>query len=236
LEALSKIQKTSLQKIGTLPTKGDVEFETSIIVLSKEDKHKKDSVFDKSKIVRNRILINKLQNFVLGDFPSCNEYFDSVEKHITGAFFCNDVIKKNSVIKITGNDDYKPSEGEQAILSISGLLETYDYDCYLFDEVERGLGNKYISEYLIPRLKELRDKGKTLVISTHNANITINTLPSQVVYCNYPDVNTYYKGNMYSNELVGVIDETVLSWEEQALIHLEGSEEMFNRRRNIYGI
>ena len=236
LNALNSLQKTSTQRIGSLPSKGDVEYETSIVVLTKEDKHKKDSVFDKSKIVRNRELIIKLHNFDLNVFPNINEYFDSVEKDITGSIFSNDVIKKNSVIKIAGNDDYKPSEGEQAILSISGLLEAYDYDCYLFDEVERGLGNKYISEYLIPRLKVLRDKGKTLVVSTHNANIAINTLPSQVVFCNYPDDNTYYKGNMYSNELVGVVDGAVLSWEEQALIHLEGSEEMFNRRRNIYGI
>lgn len=236
LDVLEKIQKTSTQKIGSLPSKGDVEFETSVIVLSEEDKHKKDSAFDKGTIVRNRKLIKKLHSFDLKYFPNINEFFDSFEKDISGNTFCGEVVKKNSVIKIESNDDYKPSEGEQAILSISGLLETYDYDCYLFDEVERGLGNKYISEYLIPRLKVLRDKGKTLVISTHNANIAINTLPSQVVYCNYPDDNTYYKGNMYSNELIGVVDGKVLSWEEQALIHLEGSEEMFNRRRNIYGI
>lgn len=236
LSALEKIQKTSMQRIGSLPSKGDVEFETSVIVLSEEDKHKKDSVFDRSTIVRNRDLIRKLHGFDLKSFPSINEFFDSLEKDISGNVFCGEIIKKNSVIRIKDNDDYRPSEGEQAILSISGLLETYDYDCYLFDEVERGLGNKYISEYLIPRLKVLRDKGKTLVISTHNANIAINTLPSQVIYCNYPDGNTYYKGNMYSNELIGVIDGKVLNWEEQALIHLEGSEEMFNRRRNIYGI
>ena len=236
LESFDAIQKTSSQNIGLLPAKGNVTFETSVITLSEQDKHKKDSVFDKSTIVRNRELIIKLHNFGVESFPKINELFDSIEKDMTGNAFCSEVVKKNSVIRIKGNDDYKPSEGEQAILSISGLLETYDYDCYIFDEVERGLGNKYISEYLIPRLKELRDKGKTIIVSTHNANIAINTLPSQVIFCNYPDDDTYYTGNMYSNELTGIVGGKILSWEKEALIHLEGSEEMFNRRRNIYGV
>lgn len=233
---LADIQDISTKNIGTLPGKGNVTFETSIVTLSIHDKHKRDSVFDKAKIVRNRKIIEKLANFSFSDFPSINEYFDSHEKGITGTEFADDVVKKSSIIKIKGDDDYTPSDGEKAILSISGLLEGYSYDYYLFDEVERGLGNKYISEYLIPRLKELRNKGKTVVLSTHNANIAVNTLPSQVICCNYSDGNDYYPGNMYSNELVGAKNGNVLSWKEMALTHLEGSSEMFNRRRNIYGI
>ncbi len=106
----------------------------------------------------------------------------------------------------------------------------------MFDEVERGLGNKYISEYLIPQLKKIREKGKIIVLSTHNANIAINTLPSQSIYCSYPDKNNYYIGQMYSNELIGITNGEIKIWEEQALIHLEGSEKMFSQRRNIYGI
>ncbi|MCS5465189.1 hypothetical protein NWO25_15365 [Enterococcus lactis] len=69
--------------------------------------------------------------------------------------------------------------------------------------MERGLGNKYIADYIIPRLKQLRDNGKTLIISTHNANIAISTLPSQSIYCRYPNSSGYYMiGNMYSNQLI----------------------------------
>lgn len=236
LDALCDIQVIQSTNIGSLPGKGEVAFETSVITLSESDRHKKDSVFDKLKIVQNRKIIRKLHNFSTSDFLAINEYFDSQDKAMTGAGFAREIVKKNSVIKIPGNDCYLPSEGEQAILSISGLLESYNYDCYLFDEVERGLGHKYISDYLIPRLKKLRDAGKSIVLSTHNANIAVNTLPSQVIYCNYPDDNDYYIGNMYSNELTGIKDGVIQSWEEKALIHLEGSEEMFSRRRNIYGI
>ncbi|EHT54314.1 hypothetical protein SACIG1150_2719, partial [Staphylococcus aureus subsp. aureus CIG1150] len=79
--------------------------------------------------------------------------------------------KKQSLVKINETENYKPSEGEQAILTISSILEDTSYDCYIFDEIERGLGNKYITTYLIPKIKYLRSLGKIIVLSTHNANI-----------------------------------------------------------------
>jgi hypothetical protein len=63
-------------------------------------------------------------------------------------------------------------------------------------------------------------------------------LPSQCIYSDYfsDNTNKYYTGNAYQNELKGVSDNSVISWEEKALIHLEGSEEMFSKRRNVYGL
>lgn len=234
--SLADIQTSQIKHIGHLPVKGPVSYETSVLTLTERDMYKKDSIFDKSKIVLNRGLIKKLNHFSIKSFKDINQYFDSIEKAIKGEDFAEDVVKKTSTIKIKDNDNYIPSEGEKAILSISGLLESYAYECYLFDEVENGLGHKYISEYLIPRLKELRSKGKTVVLSTHNANIAINTLPSQVVYCNYPSANNYFVGNMYANELVGIVNGESLVWEDEAVLHLEGNKEMFNRRKNIYGL
>lgn len=235
LEALDDIQLTQSKKIGYLPGKGQVTFETSIICLTEDDRHGKDSAFDKSRIVANRAIIKKINEFTPRMFADINGYYSSAEKMIDTEMLANDIVKKNSIIKIKGNDNYRPSEGEQAILSISGLLESYNYDCYLFDEIERGLGHKYITDYLIPRLKTLRDAGKTIVLSTHDANIAVNTLPSQTIFCNYPDQqNIYYTGNMYSDELVGVSDGLAIGWSDQAIVHLEGGEKMFNSRRNVY--
>ena len=234
LEALDNIQLTQSKTIGHLPGKGQVTFETSVICLTEDDRHAKDSAFDKSRIVTNREIIKKVREFTPRMFTKVNSYYSSVEKMIDTEALARDVVKKNSIIKIKDDDNYKPSEGEQAILSISGLLESYNYDCYLFDEIERGLGHKYITEYLVPRLKTLRDAGKTIVLSTHDANIAVNTLPSQTIFCNYPDKNTYYTGNMYSDELIGVSDGMAMRWSDQAIIHLEGGEKMFNSRRNVY--
>lgn len=238
LEEFENIKQHHKQKLGILPNKGEAIFNTSIVVLSRHDKHEKDSVFDRKRIVLNRDIMKKLEDFTTANFGNINEYFTHAEAEVKGEIFANDVIKKSNRISIEGNDNYTPSEGEKAILSISGILEDRNYDCYLFDEIERGLGNKYVTDYIIPQLKALRDAGKTIVISTHNANLAINTLPSQCIYCDYKncDDEIYYTGNMYSDELIGISSGRKQSWECNALVHLEGSEEMFSRRRNIYGI
>ena len=40
---------------------------------------------------------------------------------------------------------------------------------------------------------------------------------------------------MYANELVSIKNtDNIISWEDEAIKHLEGSEHMFNIRRNIW--
>ena len=57
------------------------------------------------------------------------------------------------------------------------------------------------------------------------------------IILHYKKNSNYFMGNMYSGELFGDMNILDLeSWEEQALLHLEGSQEMFNRRKNVYGI
>ncbi|MHD0368793.1 hypothetical protein ACY2C8_00760 [Mammaliicoccus sciuri] len=235
---ISQIELEHDQTLGYLPRKGKITLNTKVSFLKSSDKFGEDSPYDKNSIKRNRDIVKKLENFNLSSYRDINEYFDIEEKNIDPEEFINKTLKKQSLVKINENENYKPSEGEKAILTISSILEDTSYDCYIFDEIERGLGNKYITTYLIPRIKYLRSLGKIIVLSTHNANIAVNTLPITTLYCNYDveDKNIYYVGNMYSNYLEGVVDSEALIWEDKALIHLEGNENMFNIRRNVYGI
>ncbi|ALX47776.1 PHP domain-containing protein [Lentibacillus amyloliquefaciens] len=235
---LKEVQDEKVHKLGYIPNKGIAYLVTSIEVLQPDESYNERKIFDRDKIKINRKIMEKIHNFDIKDFKEINEYFDSDEKIVLPDGFSNEIIKKNSVVKIEGNDNYLPSEGEKAIITISGLLEDDNYDCYLFDEIERGLGQKYITDYIIPKLREQRDKGKTIIISTHNSNIAINTLPSQTIYCDYKidSTNIYYSGNLYTNQLIGIEEKDELVWKEKALVHLEGSEEMFGKRRNIYGV
>lgn len=228
--------------LGELPNKGAIILEVKIVTLFPEYVYKPKSVFNKNNISLYRELVKKIETFSFQSFSEINNFFDYTEKSVDGVKFISEVIKKEVNIKKENKSIYEiytPSEGEKAILSISGLLENTKFDCYLFDEIERGLGNKYISDYLIPKLDKLRNQNKLIVLSTHNANIATNTLPSQCIYCDYKDEesNGYYFGNMYSGELVGSLDSSeILNWEDKALDHLEGSQNMFNRRKNLYGI
>ena len=234
IQYMRDIQLTKPVSLGVIPVKGALIHETSICCLTERDVYAKDSIFDKSRIVANRELVRKINRFGKDSFKSIDGYFSPEEKSRDVRDIVKDIIKKNSVIKLSTGQEYKPSDGERAILSISSLLENNSYDVYLFDEIERGLGHKYIADYLIPKLKQLRDMGKTIVLSTHDANIAINTLPSQTIYCDYPSDNIYYGGNMYSNELIGIVNGDTKNWRDTAIIHLDGGEKLFNSRSNIY--
>lgn len=238
LNNLLEIQESYTQKIGTLPGKGDVKLDTDILVLSPEDKHVRNSPFIKNTIVQNRNIIKKISDFDIVDFKNVNDCFTHEEKERDANQFVEEIIVKSNKVSIDGDPNYEPSTGERSILSVSAILEDYDYDYYLFDEIERGLGNKYIFDYILPSLNNLRDMGKTIILTTHNANIAINSLPSQWIYSTYmmDKKNIYYTGNMYSDELFGVRDHNEISWLDMAVTHLEGSESMFERRRNIYDI
>ncbi|MGT2637749.1 hypothetical protein ACVRWL_08255 [Streptococcus ratti] len=243
LSMFQEVEEEQVNKLGVLPQKGEVKLKTEIKVLTEDETYRSDSGFDRNGIVSRRALIKKFNHFNMGwDFHNINAYFNAEEKQTDIDDFVSKIIKRfNTVVLIDNNGGqkgYSPSEGEQAILSISAILENNQHDFYIFDEIERGLGNYYISSYLIPKIKELRDRGKTIIISTHNANIAINTLPSQTIYCDYDfanDLPVFYVGNMYSNQLINANSKS-LKWEDIALKHLEGSEEMFTNRRDIYGI
>lgn len=247
---LKEIQQEQTYKLGELPNKGEVFLTTKVIVLSQETYT--DSPFEKNRIVKNRSIMKKLKEFSSRNFTGrINNYFTSGER-LDGNEFVEQVIRiypelskeyvenkpfPGMFLKVNGNKEpYNPSEGEKSILSIVAILENQEFDCYIFDEMERGLGNKYIADYIIPTLKKLRDSGKTLIISTHNANIAISTLPSQSIYCRFPNENGHYMvGNMYSNQLISFKDpQEIVPWEPLAIEHLEGNEVMFIRRKNIW--
>ena len=233
-----KIKLSEKTKIGELPDKGDIFANVEVRVMSKDEKHVKGSPFEKNKITINRGFIEKLETFSVDDLFKINSLFSVEELQKSGSDYFDECVKKSCQVIRADNNMYEPSEGEKSILSISGLIENLSYDCYLFDEIERGLGNKYISEYIIPKIKYLRDIGKTIVLSTHNANIAINTLPTQTIYCNYigdENAEIYFTGNMYSNQLVSIKNnDNKISWEEEAIKHLEGSKKMFSIRKNIW--
>ena len=243
MDLFEEIEDIKISSLGKLPQKGEVQIESVIKVLPETEVFSAESLFDKNGLPTRRKLMKKFNHFDINTcFSTINQYFDASEKSIDVDDFVNKVIKHSyQIYLIDENRDrknYIPSEGEKAILSISAILENNQYDFYIFDEIERGLGNRYISSYLIPKIKELRDRGKTVIISTHNANIAINTLPSQTIYSAYDVLHEepeFYVGNMYSNRLENSKSDK-LKWEQIALLHLEGSEEMFANRRDIYGI
>lgn len=134
------------------------------------------------------------------------------------------------------NNPYSPSSGESSMVLLHNeLLE--DKEIYIIDEPEKSLGNDYISDVIVPMLKEKALMGRRILIATHDANIAVRTLPYNSVYREH-DINGYFtfSGNPFSNNLVcknGTKDD--LDWKRISMKTLEGGKEAFGERGKIYG-
>ena len=112
-----------------------------------------------------------------------------------------------------------------------------DKDVYILDEPERSLGNEYISDVIVPLIKERARANKKVFIATHDANIAVRPLPYSSIYrCHGKGGYRTYVGNPYSNDLVNPDDATDrLEWKKVSMRTLEGGVEAFGERGNIYG-
>lgn len=135
-----------------------------------------------------------------------------------------------------GGLPYSPSSGEASMVMLQRELGM-DRDVYILDEPERSLGNEYISDVIVPMLKERARAGKVVFISTHDANIAVRTLPYSSIYrCHGEDGYSTYAGNPFTSDLVNLSDEDDrLDWKETSMRTLEGGEEAFGERGGIYG-
>ncbi|MFY0624862.1 MAG: hypothetical protein JXR07_01125 [Reichenbachiella sp.] len=133
-------------------------------------------------------------------------------------------------------EQYTPSTGESSmVLLYNELME--DKEIYLIDEPEKSLGNDYISNVIVPILKQHALRGKKIIIATHDANIAVRTLPYNSIYRQH-DTNGYYtfSGNPFSNSLKCKVEgKEDLDWKEISMKTLEGGRNAFGERGKIYG-
>ncbi len=134
------------------------------------------------------------------------------------------------------NENYTPSTGESSMVLLHNELSE-DKEMYLIDEPEKSLGNDYISDVIVPLLKQHAQSGKKIIIATHDANIAVRTLPYNSIYREH-DANGYYTytGNPFSNNLkCNIKEKEALDWKEISMKTLEGGRQAFGERGKIYG-
>lgn len=131
---------------------------------------------------------------------------------------------------------YTPSNGESSMVLLHNEL-MIDKEIYLIDEPEKSLGNDYISEVIVPLIKERAKSGKKVIIATHDANIAVRTLPYNSIYREH-DMSGYYtySGNPFSNNLIcNSSIKSNLDWKLISMKTLEGGQSAFGERGKIYG-
>ncbi len=133
-------------------------------------------------------------------------------------------------------EEYIPSTGENSMILLHSELN-HDKEIYILDEPEKSLGNEYISNVIVPLIKEKAKAGKKIFIATHDANIAVRTLPYNSIYRHHDQKGyTTYVGNPFSNNLIDIKNNIeTKSWKEVSMKTLEGGKEAFGERGKIYG-
>jgi predicted ATPase len=238
LECLNKEIKPSEELAGSLGKKGDVFCRTNIVLQNGKfvdvnyspvkqsgktlQKHFALAITAISKRIYNNDLFEKISKL--------NE-IESVE-NITSI---SDMILFFKHFTLAGKH-YEPSNGESSMILLFKEFQS-DKDIYLIDEPEKSLGNDYISDVIVPLIKEKALMGKKIVIATHDANIAVRTLPYSSIYRLY-DNGLHYTmtGNPFSNSLKCINNSRdPLDWKEISMKTLEGGKAAFGERGKIYG-
>ena len=99
------------------------------------------------------------------------------------------------------------------------------------------MSNLYIDSVIRPIIQDLAKAGKTVVVSTHNANLAVRTLPYQSIYREHIGGNEFrtYIGNPFTDELVDMEGKArPISWAKTSMATLEGGPDAFYDRLTIY--
>lgn len=238
LENISKTIEPIIEEVGNLGDKGKLYCKTNLLIQNgkiSDAKYKhtnsttkipQKSVADKIELISKHIYANTL--FEKIDELKKIESSESVSS-------INDLLLFHKHFTLD-DEFYTPSNGESSMVLLHNELMK-DKEIYLIDEPEKSLGNDYISDVIVPLIKEKAKSGKRVIIATHDANIAVRTLPYNSIYREH-DINGYYtySGNPFSNSLVCSSDKKEnLDWKSISMKTLEGGKSAFGERGKIYG-
>lgn len=129
-------------------------------------------------------------------------------------------------IKYKGKDLSRHSLGQRASALILFLLAQKETNILIIDQPEDDLDNQTIYDEVIKEIVRLKTEMQ-FIFATHNANIPVLGDSEKVVACNFEDSSKI--------EIVeGSIDTPAI--QKSIVSIMEGGEEAFNRRKDIYNI
>lgn len=241
--SMSIPHKKDHELIGNLPDKFDVYVYMEYYMNPKERPSSLDTnikiQYQKGKPKRTDIskAFDSLQKLVENPFDSgCTanvaafiKTFEKINSLKDCFGFRSFVVKKEKEIYSI----YSPSDGEKSMLQISHAFSNSDKEIFILDEPELSVGHNYINKNIVPKLKELSKLDKTIIVSTHDANIAVRTLPINTIYREYKKT---FVGNLFIDKLVCLETGEECEWTQKSLEYLEGGRDAFNERGDSYGI
>ena len=235
---LTKSIKPNSEYVGNLGEKGHLYCQTNLKIhdgsfvdgnfqpVKKVTKNPQKNVANKLRLISKQLYSNSL-------FEKITEF-----KQVDGSETINSISDLLLFYRYftIDNQYYSPSSGESSMVLLHNEL-MQEKEIYLIDEPERSLGNDYISDVIVPILRQRAQSGKKVIIVTHDANIAVRTLPYNSIYREHDATGYYtYLGNPFSNTLKCTIEsKNDINWKEISMKRLEGGKEAFGERGKIYG-
>jgi predicted ATPase len=134
-------------------------------------------------------------------------------------------VENKIVIQYNGKSLDKHSLGQRASALILFLLAQRENDVLIIDQPEDDLDNQTIYDEVIKELKKIKGNMQ-FIFATHNANIPVLGDSEKVVACSYDEKKiTVHSGTIDNHQTQRFIVDI-----------MEGGDEAFNRRKNIYSI
>ena len=132
---------------------------------------------------------------------------------------------------------YEPSSGEAKMILLQEKLGEKS-DAYLLDEPDRSLGNVYVNSVILPKLLELSNQNKIVVIVTHSANLAVRALPFCSILKDYDNkIYKTYIGSPFLNNMINIIDDKeTKDWKHESIEILEGGKDAFLERGDTYDV
>lgn len=238
LENISKTISPIIEEVGNLGDKGKLYCQTNFLIQNGKVsdvnyKHITSNTKNPQKLVASKIELISKHIYTTTLFEKIDELKKVESSETITSIFDLLIFYKHFTLN---GEFYIPSSGESLMVLLHNELMK-EKEIYLIDEPERSLGNDYISEVIVPLIKEKAKCGKRVIIATHDANIAVRTLPYNSIYREH-DINGYYtySGNPFSNSLICSSGKKPnLDWKIISMKTLEGGKAAFGERGKIYG-
>lgn len=164
--------------------------------------------------------INNLLNNIGNAAPVFQEYF---QKNLPVLLTWQ--VPNRFVIKYQGKELRRHSLGQRASALILFVLSQKENDVIVIDQPEDDLDNQTIYEDVIKFIRQMKPQTQ-FIFATHNANFPVLGDAEQIFSCRYVDEKVEITA--------GSIDSPEL--QQEIVKIMEGGEEAFNRRKEIYQI
>ena len=238
LEELDGRKKDDSQPFGYIDNKGQIDLITRRLMF--KDDGSPAAYFGRKKTclnnIRKKIRSISMQSFSPNIAGVHKELASQLEQEKITSLSDFVGVKRFTALHATA-EEYEPSDGELAIIMMKRFLSN-DFDFYLMDEPERGMGNSYVDKNIRrDEVMKLADSGKVVIMATHNANLAVRTKPVYSMLLEYHGRDNFeiYAGSPFSDVLFNVDNpEDFRSWSKESMEILEGGHDAFYDRKGMY--